>query len=76
MISSRASISAGSMIGSYTTICEDVVIKDQVKIGNNVTIYRGTVIEEGVTIGDNCVVGRLPVRSNNPGGGRILCLWI
>ena len=62
-ISTKATISAGVLIGENAVIDDDVVIGEGCRIGHNVVLYPGTRIGRDCRIDDNTVVGKQPMKA-------------
>jgi len=62
-IHDTATVGAGTEIGSYCVILENVRIGAGCRIGNHVVIHPDTVVGEGVRIDDHAVLGKEPMRA-------------
>jgi UDP-2-acetamido-3-amino-2,3-dideoxy-glucuronate N-acetyltransferase len=65
MIHATAKIGAGTQIGYYTVISEQVEIGDNCRIGHHVVLHPGVKIGQNVRIDDHAVIGKLQMRAAN-----------
>ena len=74
-----AALGAGTQVGQYCVITENVRIGDNCRIGHHVVVHADTVIGDNVRIDDHAVLGKEPMRSRSiavPQGDNLLPLEV
>ena len=64
-IASTAHLGAGTTLGQFCIVEDDVTIGADCRIGHHVVIHAGTHIGDGVRIDDHAVIGKQPMRAAN-----------
>jgi len=62
-IDPKATIGAGTRVGPYSVVWDDVIVGRDCSIGSHVILHPGTRIGDGVRIDDHTIVGKRPLRS-------------
>ncbi len=65
VIHNGATIGAGTTVGEFCVIADDVTIGDNCQVGHHVVIHAGSQIGNNVRIDDHAVVGKEPMRAAN-----------
>ena len=64
IVSKNAHLERGVVVGPYTIIHDDVVIKEKTEIGSSVEIFRGSEIGSNCQIHKGAVIGEDPQKQN------------